>query len=1592
MQRSVSPFSRNVWVTAALILLFSGGFGIYALLESQVDRLNNVRHQSIFLANELRQSSDDLTRMARTFVVTGDPVYKAHYQAILAILDGKKPRPQNYQDVYWDLVLVNGPMPRPDSGQSIALLELMREAGFTSQELEKLAQAKANSDGLTRTEFEAMRLMEIKGPQASANQVQARLMLHDDKYHRAKASIMKPIAEFSAMVEQRTLNAVQAAQTQAAAVRTVLIFLGLGLLFSLTRISKALRTTLGGSVDTVYGHISRIGSGDFSTPISVAGTANRSVLGLLAQTQTNLHNIDTERTRAQALREKALRESETLMSAIKVHSIVSITDAAGTITYANDMFSQISGYSNAELLGANHRIVKSDAQTDEYWRAMWKTISSGYPWRDVVCNRRKDGSPYWVDTVIAPFFNEAGQVEKYISIRTDVSTLRAAKEALAVERSRLNNIISATRAGTWELNLETGECIVNAQWAALYGYALEEVTPNPSAFWLPRVHPEDVHSAGEKLKQHCAGETNYFEIEIRVRHKQGHWVWQQTRGKLFTYTAHGKPQWMYGIDLGVTQAKEAQEQLKQSELSLRDNAAFLVRAGRIAGIGRWQLDLLLDCVTWSDQTCHIHDVAPGHSPTPGEAIAFFAPEARAEIHSAIDAATRAGKPWDLELPLITAMGRRIWVRTAGEAEYIDGKRTRLVGIFQDVTQRHQLEHEVHQKNALMQNILANIPVGLSVMDGQLNMVVDNQQFRELLELPNSLFAGSRTTFESIIQFNAARGEYGVGDRESIVRGIVERARLALPHHFQRQRGNGKTLEVRGAPMPDGGFVTTYSDITNLVKATEAAEEASRSKGQFVANMSHEIRTPMNAILGMLKLLHNTDLSPRQLDYTSKTEGAAKSLLGLLNDILDFSKMDAGKMTLDPQPFRVDRLLRDLSVILSANVGAKPIEVLFDIDPTTPKMLTGDAMRLQQVLINLAGNAIKFTKQGEVVVQIRVLSTVGTGSHAKTTLRIAVRDSGIGIAPENQAHIFEDFSQAEGSTTRRFGGTGLGLSISKRLVTLLGGELALDSALGVGSTFHFTLTLDAVDITPDMADIPTERLLGTLSVLVVDDNPVARELLMSMAQSWGWQVDVAASGVDALALVAARKTAAKAPYQVLFVDWHMPSMDGWETIDRIRQQNPDIAAPITVMVSANGRDMLSQRSAQEQARLHAFLVKPVTASMLFDAVADARAGLSNLRAKPRVRSNTKGRLEGLRLLVVEDNAINQQVAQELLSAEGALVQVAGNGQLGVTAVAQASPAFDAVLMDLQMPVMDGYAATQAIRHELGLTALPVIAMTANAMASDRADCLAAGMNDHVGKPFDLQHLVTVLLNHTKRSPSTRSEVRVITEAPQSPTDAFDTTSALERMGGNTELYATILQAYLTEIAELPNQLDALLVCGDIQGAGRLLHTLKGLSATVGATSMSDIALTLERSIKVSDANSNHDELRSRFRQAITTTAHALEKIAHEFQQASTQDVPPLPVQATPDLSVLLLAELNELQVLLQTSDMRALDVHARLHRGQNSERPDVAAIATGFSKMDRTIAAFDFAQAAVECAALVDLIGHQVRAISRQAPGASASSV
>jgi CheY-like chemotaxis protein len=766
-------------------------------------------------------------------------------------------------------------------------------------------------------------------------------------------------------------------------------------------------------------------------------------------------------------------------------------------------------------------------------------------------------------------------------------------------------------------------------------------------------------------------------------------------------------------------------------------------------------------------------------------------------------------------------------------------------------------------------------------------------------------------------------------------------------------------------MADGHIVGFRIDITELVRATEAAELASRSKSQFLANMSHEIRTPMNAILGMLRLLHSTDLNARQLDYASKTEGAAKSLLGLLNDILDFSKMEAGKMQLDPQPFRLDQLLRELSVIVSANVGEKPLEVLFDIDTAMPKFLLGDAMRLQQVLINLSGNAIKFTARGEVVVQIKVVAQEGSN----VTLRFAVRDSGIGIAPENQRRIFDGFSQAEASTTRRFGGTGLGLSIAKRLVVLMGGELALDSVLGQGSCFYFTLTLPSVEAPALATETLSERVGAPLSVLVVDGNALARELLVAMSESWGWQVDAAADGTQALALMQARAASGKAPYEAVFMDWEMPGLDGWETLERMRQLR-GATTPVTVMVTAHGREMLSARDAQEQAHLHAYLVKPITASMLFDAVAEARSVRSQPRT-PAKQAATSGRLQGMRLLVVEDNLINQQVARELLKAEGALVEMADNGALGVQAVANAATPFDVVLMDLQMPVMDGYGATHAIRHELRMKDLPIIAMTANAMASDREACLAAGMNDHVGKPFDLNHLVRVLSRYIRHDPqpacATAVESALAPVVRQAAASAgVDLEAALQRLGGNQDIYQNMLRSFVGHLATTPKQLLEAVAAGDDATAKRLLHTLKGLAATMGAGALAQVAAQAEKAMAQSHTSEQARAAVQPVYEAIASAGQGLVELVLALQPDPARRAPQDSAVA-PDTAAAASA-LEALAKLLQASDMQAMQEMAELQKRHG------AALGEQLLPLEQAMAELDFERASKECVALLSRLG------------------
>jgi len=542
-------------------------------------------------------------------------------------------------------------------------------------------------------------------------------------------------------------------------------------------------------------------------------------------------------------------------------------------------------------------------------------------------------------------------------------------------------------------------------------------------------------------------------------------------------------------------------------------------------------------------------------------------------------------------------------------------------------------------------------------------------------------------------------------------------------------------------------------------------------------------------------------------------------------------------------------------------------VLFDMDPGLPRRLVADDMRLQQVLINLATNAVKFTQKGEVIVKVALLET----HQDSVRLEFSVRDTGIGIAPENQDRIFSGFSQAEASTTRRFGGTGLGLAISKRLVELMGGQLTLESELGVGSRFYFQLTL-ATD--PEAKEPAPQSVASPMQVvqraLVVDDNEAAREILARMGESLGWQMDVVDSGTAALDRLRSGTT-----YQAVFVDWQMPEMDGWDTSQHIRKLLSGTEVPLIIMVTAHGRDTLAERSAESGSVIDAFVLKPVTASMLFDAVMDAQGQMSDVshrvaEASEANNTHTSVRLLGCSLLVVEDNPTNQQIVLELLQSEGATVRMAGNGAEAVALLKASSDAYDVVLMDLQMPVMDGYEATRIIRHEMKLTALPVVAMTANAMEADREACLANGMNDHVGKPFDLDHLVAVIQSLSRKSgpgvadagaASAPAPVQikqtvqkipglVFPESVQKMADdaGVDLAPAVARLGSQLERYARMFKNFMRDTSELLAQLRHQQDAQDWVGLSHNLHTVKGLTATMGLTSLSDRASQAEKIVR------------------------------------------------------------------------------------------------------------------------------------------------
>ena len=820
-------------------------------------------------------------------------------------------------------------------------------------------------------------------------------------------------------------------------------------------------------------------------------------------------------------------------------------------------------------------------------------------------------------------------------------------------------------------------------------------------------------------------------------------------------------------------------------------------------------------------------------------LLFCSPENKQEFETTVMPLLRAGQIANTEWTLRRRDGQPFLASVSGQALPVDGESPSVVWIFDDIAERKSAEEKI---NAYFNS--SND--GLLVLDPEKGWEHANQRAVELFALSSM----EELMTMGPIELSPARQENGRASDELAAEIISDTITSGQTHRFEwvHRRSDSSVFpcEITLVPITLAGrqvLMTTIRDITErkqaereLRQAKHEAEQATKAKSDFLANMSHEIRTPMNAIIGMSQLALKTDLNTKQRNYIAKVHRAAENLLGIVNDILDFSKIEAGELTMETIDFQLEDILDHLANVVGLKAADKGLELLFDQAADVPTALRGDPLRLSQILINLGNNAVKFTEHGEIIVAVHCLHRDAD----MVELHFEVRDSGIGMTAEQCQRLFQPFSQADSSTTRRFGGTGLGLAIVHRLVEMMKGKIWVDSEPDRGSSFQFQAVFGLQTNPLPRRMVRADEIHG-LRMLVVDDNSAAREILAAMASSFGLDVELAFDGQEAIRQVQ-RADAAGQPFHLLLIDWKMPVLDGIATSLAIARL-PLAQRPHMIMVTAFGREEALEEAEQRGAPLRVALNKPTTPSSLLQAIGEVlgRVGDGPESADasgPSVSESTAAataidQIKGSRLLLVEDNDLNVELAVELLESAGASVVVAGNGQEALT-ILDRDPGFDAILMDCQMPVMDGYEASRAIRANPGLQGLPVIAMTANAMAGERDKVLAAGMVDHIAKPLDVTQMYQTIAHWLKPHP----------RLPVS----LNRAEGMSHCDQDAGLYERILRRFREGQTDVPALMRQALAKNDVETAERLAHTLKGLAGTIGAEAVAAAAAAAEASCR------------------------------------------------------------------------------------------------------------------------------------------------
>ncbi|GHC85918.1 hypothetical protein GCM10007320_31310 [Pseudorhodoferax aquiterrae] len=894
----------------------------------------------------------------------------------------------------------------------------------------------------------------------------------------------------------------------------------------------------------------------------------------------------------------------------------------------------------------------------------------------------------------------------------------------------------------------------------------------------------------------------------------------------------------------------------------------------------------------------------------------------------------------------------------------DGRPAGLVGVIVDMTEQKQAEEALRHANARLQVAQDAGSIGLFDLDFETGNHYWTPQLERLYGVEPGSYAGDFLEWNALLHpddqarsaqtFRAALADPATQMYSDEFRIVLPDGSLRVAQAVGRIERNaqGRATRVTGV----------HVDVTELARARDEAGAASRAKSDFLANMSHEIRTPMNAIIGMSHLALKTELTPRQRDYIAKIQQSGQHLLGILNDILDFSKVEAGKLDVESTPFDLDGMMATVSGVVAEKATAKNLELVFDVAPDVPQQLVGDPLRLGQILINYVNNAIKFTEQGEVGIVVRVdsLHRAQANTGPQAVLRFEVRDTGIGLSEEQMARLFRSFEQADTSTTRRYGGTGLGLAISKQLAALMGGEVGVRSELGKGSVFWFTARLGLGERRAPAA-LPLVDLRGQRA-LVVDDNAHAASVLSEMLEHMSLKVTTVHSGEQAVAAARAAADAGQ-PFDFAMLDWRMPGMDGLQTAEAIRalqlQRQPEF-----MIVTAYGRDEIVQGA--QQAGIEHLVLKPVSASVLLDTMMRASHGAAMPAVAPAPGAGRSGALDalrglrGARILLVEDNDLNQQVASELLRDAGFAVDIAANGRMAldmVQARADRTPAYDLVLMDMQMPVMDGVTATRLLREDPRHAAMPVLAMTANAMQADRDRCLQAGMQDFIAKPIEPDAMWQALARWLQPRAGLGAEagppaLAAATTAATAPAaglpvvPGLDTAAGLRRAMGKQALYRQLLEKFAAGQAQAPEAIVQALQDDDPATAERVAHTLKGVAGNIGAHDLHQHAAALEEALR-----------ERRPRPAIDATLAAAAASLHALLDALRPHLAPAAASgahvAAPAAGPSEQALLQRLARLLEQDDAEAAELLAE-HQATLG-----AALGPRYATLSQAVADYDF---------------------------------